>query len=153
MTFHIVRMNEKIEKIALNYQLDIDEIKEANQYIRDWNHLIPGTKLRLPEISASLNEEIDQDEPFIEEYYPKLNENNYYIEEKVAEKGEPIVDSEQPLKQINESVPPTKNQMVKQEMIIPNYPNYYLHPNYYYPYPYMMYQTRNLRKPIKRKKC
>ena len=56
MTFHIVRMNEKIEKIALNYQLDIDEIKSNNKYIKDWNHLIPGTKLRLPEISNVLNE-------------------------------------------------------------------------------------------------
>ena len=76
MTFHIVRMDEKIEKIALNYQLDIEEIKEYNKYIKDWNHLIPGTKLRLPEISNVLNEELDNYEPFIEEYYPKLS-NNY----------------------------------------------------------------------------
>ena len=33
MTFHIVRMNEKIEKIALNYQLDVDEIKSVNYKI------------------------------------------------------------------------------------------------------------------------
>ena len=75
MTFHIVRMNEKIDKIALNYQLDVDEIKAVNSYIKDWNHLIPGTKLRLPEISNMLNEEIDNYEPFIEEYYPKLSIN------------------------------------------------------------------------------
>ena len=41
MTFHIVRMDEKLEKIALNYQLDIEEIKANNKYIKDWNHLIP----------------------------------------------------------------------------------------------------------------
>ena len=75
MTFHIVRMDEKIERIALNYQLDIDEIKAHNKYIKDWDHLIPGTKLRLPEISIALNEELDNYEPFIEEYYPKLSKN------------------------------------------------------------------------------
>ena len=75
MTFHIVRMDEKIEKIALSYQLDIDEIKANNKYIKDWNHLIPGTKLRLPEISNVLNDELDNYEPFIEEYYPKLSSN------------------------------------------------------------------------------
>ena len=36
MTFHIVRMDEKIEKIALNYQLEVEEIKNVNKYIRDF---------------------------------------------------------------------------------------------------------------------
>ena len=48
-------MDEKIEKIALNYQLEVEEIKNVNKYIRDWDHLIPGTKLKLPEISIASN--------------------------------------------------------------------------------------------------
>lgn len=160
MTFHIVRMNEKIEKIALNYQLDIEEIKEVNKYIKDWNHLIPGTKLRLPEISTSLNEEIDQDEPFIEEYYPKLNEHDYqHFEEEIVNVSNNnlghdttnIVDEKQNVNHNEENIAPLKHPKVKQEMVLPNYPNFYPYPNYYYQYPYLTYQNRNLRKPTKRK--
>ena len=115
MTFHIVRMNEKIDKIALNYQLDVDEIKAVNSYIKDWNHLIPGTKLRLPEISNMLNEEIDNYEPFIEEYYPKLSINcNNIIDEKMNS-NEYI---NNPIEQI------TKNEIngkkVNQTLVLPN---------------------------------
>ena len=77
MTYHIVRMGETIDKIVAIYQVDLDEIKSINKYVRNWEHLIPGTKLRLPEIPESLNVELDNDEPFIEEYYPKIDINNY----------------------------------------------------------------------------
>ena len=43
---HIVRVNEKIERIANLYNLTVDEIKKINTHIRDWNNLLPGTKLR-----------------------------------------------------------------------------------------------------------
>lgn len=134
MTFHIVRMDEKIEKIALSYQLDIDEIKANNKYIKDWNHLIPGTKLRLPEISNVLNDELDNYEPFIEEYYPKLSSNyNPNIKEIVndAPVQEAIVTS-------NETKP------FKQTLVLPkNNPEQY--PNYYFPYPYFPYY-QNIRR-------
>ena len=63
----------------------VDEIKKINTHIRDWNNLLPGTKLRLPEISDMLNDEIDNVEPFIEEYYPR-------IEKDIYNKEEPIID-------------------------------------------------------------
>lgn len=73
MNSHIVRVNEKIEKIALLYNLTVEEIINCNHHIKDWNHLIPGTKLRLPEIPEIVRNELDNTEPFIEEYYPQID--------------------------------------------------------------------------------
>lgn len=140
MTFHIVRMDEKIEKIALNYQLDIEEIKAYNKYIKDWNHLIPGTKLRLPEISNTLNEELDNYEPFIEEYYPKLS-NNY------SNNVGPSDEVEMVSNVVNESNDDEgkKTKQVEQTLVLPKSNTYYPYQNYYFGYPYnsYYYQTRN----------
>ncbi len=139
MTFHIVRMNEKIEKIALNYQLDIDEIKSNNKYIKDWNHLIPGTKLRLPEISNVLNEELDNYEPFIEEYYPKLSNNYNMVEEN---ENTEMVDNVK--KESNISNDNINTKQVSQSLVLPQSSSYYQYPNYYYNYPYHpYYNNRN----------
>ena len=127
MTFHIVRMDEKLEKIALNYQLDVEEIKANNKYIKDWNHLIPGTKLRLPEISNVLNDELDNYEPFIEEYYPKLSNNyNYDAEEHVN----PIID-ETVQKVSAEEKGQTQKLVLPQNTGYPQYSYYYQYPYYY----------------------
>lgn len=140
MTFHIVRMDEKIEKIALNYQLDIEEIKTYNKYIKDWNHLIPGTKLRLPEISNTLNEELDNYEPFIEEYYPKLS-NNYANFENDNDNIEMVSDV------IEENdIPKEKDtKKINQTLVLPKSNTYYPYQNYYFNYPYnrYYYDTRN----------
>ena len=142
MTFHIVRMDEKIEKIALSYQLDIDEIKSYNKYIKDWNHLIPGTKLRLPEISNVLNEELDNYEPFIEEYYPKLsnNYNNFVQKDENVE----MVYNEVKLNSTNEIIN-EPNKVITQSLVLPKNNAYYPYQNFYFNYPYnpYYYQTRN----------
>ena len=84
MNTHIVRVNEKIEKIASLYHLNIEEIIKMNKHIQDWDHLIPGTKIRLPEISEMVQIELDNTEPFIEEYYPKIDVDT--IKDNVQEK-------------------------------------------------------------------
>ena len=70
-------VHEKIEKIASIYNLSTEEIIKINHHIKDWNNLIPGTKLRLPEIPEIVQTELDNTEPFIEEYYPKLEATDY----------------------------------------------------------------------------
>ena len=139
MTFHIVRMDEKIERIALNYQLDIDEIKAHNKYIKDWDHLIPGTKLKLPEISIALNEELDNYEPFIEEYYPKLS-NNY---ENLNDVNVDMVSINNVIKNNNQK----NNKVINQSLVLPKNNTYYPYSNYYFGYPYTSYyysqQNRN----------
>lgn len=132
MTFHIVRMDEKIEKIALNYQLDIDEIKAYNKYVKDWSHLIPGTKLRLPEISNVLNEELDNYEPFIEEYYPKLSFNYADNLEDVEVVNKEVL--EPMTNEIKEN-----SKVVNQTLVLPHNNVYYPHQIYYYQYPYQQY--------------
>lgn len=129
MTFHIVRMNEKIEKIALNYQVELEEIKELNRFIKDWNHLIPGTKLRLPEISTALNEELDNEEPFIEEYYPTLLFKEYDQVEVENVKQEEIktdVIKEETTKKTQELVLPNNQYNANGNL------QFYYNPYYYY---------------------
>lgn len=146
MTYHIVRMGETIDKIVAIYQVDLDEIKSINKYVRNWEHLIPGTKLRLPEIPESLNVELDNDEPFIEEYYPKIDINNY---EHFSKNSQNITQElkEEVNKKENEENQETKEQkVIKQEMVIPEeeltppfYNNYNYYPPYYYNFnPYRM---------------
>ena len=144
MTFHIVRMDEKIDKIALNYQLEVDEIKNINKYIRDWDHLIPGTKLKLPEISIALNQELDAYEPFIEEYYPKLSQNYNGFNQEIIN-----IDS---VNVNNQNLQENINNTIKQELILPKNSTYYPYQNYYLGYPYSNYyyqvNNRNKRKRV-----
>lgn len=120
MNNHIVRVNEKIERIAQIYNLTVEEIKKINTHIRDWNNLIPGTKIRLPEISEEINSEIDNVEPFIEEYYPRIKEE---LNEKVdIIYEEPIVNN--------------KPQNISKKK---TYPPYMYNYQYYNNYPYNQY--------------
>ena len=73
MRFHIVKTTDTLDRIAKMYNLSIIEVKANNTHISDWKHLIPGTKIRLPTIPEYLSDELDNTEPFIEDYYPKLN--------------------------------------------------------------------------------
>lgn len=128
MNYHIVRTNESIEDIALIYNLDIDEIKETNKHIRVWENLTPGLKIRLPEISESLAIELDDVEPFIEDYYPKLSP--LIKEEEKVEKEEviPVVKEQ--------NIEIQKNQQPK---------NFYYYPYYYNPY-FQYYRYYNKRR-------
>ena len=114
MNFHIVRTNETIKDISLIYNVDVDEIKENNKHIRIWENLTPGLKIRLPEISESLAIEIDDVEPFIEDYYPKLSP--LYKEQKISEDIVPISNEKKELVYYNNKPKP-----------------------YYYPYQYNPY--------------
>lgn len=72
MKFHIVGNNESIQDILNSYELTLDELKNENKHIRVWNYLIPGTKLKIPVLTEAMNEELNEMEPFIEDYYPKI---------------------------------------------------------------------------------
>ena len=120
MHIHIIKPGETIETIVKKYNVTVNEIKEVNTHFRSWEHLAPGAKLRIPELSEYLKDEIDEIDPFIEDYYPKLN-----MEEIIKDKNQPIKEEIKPV--INEKI--TKSNK-------PN--NYYYYPYYgyynYYPY-------------------
>lgn len=73
MKFHIVRNGETLSQIAFAYNLEEEELKKENKHIRVWDRLIPGTKLKIPVIPEAVDQDITQMEPFVEDYYPKLN--------------------------------------------------------------------------------
>lgn len=123
MNFHIVRTNETLKDIGLIYNIDEDEIKEANKHIRIWDNLSPGLKIKLPEIPDSLSLELDDVEPFIEDYYPKLD---ILLKDKIFKKEENIIKE-----------PP---KVESKNMIKPiQYQPYYYYPPYGYNYPYRGY--------------
>lgn len=149
MNYHIVRMNETVDKIALTYNLSVSEIKNLNQHIRDWDQLIAGTKINLPAIPEVLKDELNDVEPFIEEYYPKIiNKDSYFTN------GENVTKTDVKKEEINpkhdESVV-SSHPEVKQTttMKAVNYPKSSIYYNGYYPpyspyYPY--YPPYNLRR-------
>ncbi|MCM1259776.1 MAG: LysM peptidoglycan-binding domain-containing protein [Prevotella sp.] len=152
MNTHIVRVNEKIERIALIYNLTIDEIIKINHHIQDWEHLIPGTKIRLPEIPEIVQTELDNTEPFIEEYYPKIDIESLQTKIKqesfvnVSQKTESATmdkkeEKTSPLEEVEEM--PKK---AKPKVIYPAYPPYYM--NGYYPpyYPNGYYRSTRKKK-------
>lgn len=143
MKFHIVGTNETIQEILDAYDITIDELKKENKHIRVWNNLIPGTKIKIPVITESMNEDINSTEPFIEDYYPKIRIDNEEYEtlnvEKKEEPMEPIkeeiiqeVNNEEPIKEFEE-----KQEIVQKQEVFKERPN---SNRYYIPYPrYQMY--------------
>ncbi len=152
MNTHIVRVNEKIERIALIYNLTVDEIIKINHHIQDWDHLIPGTKIRLPEIPEIVQTELDNTEPFIEEYYPKIDIES--LQTKI--KQESVVNASQSMDnvtmdKIEEKVSTLEEtteapKKPKPKVIYPTYPPYYM--NGYYPpyYPNGYYRSTRKKK-------
>ena len=130
MNYHIVRANETIDKIADSYNLLKEEIIEINTHISNWDHLIPGTRLKLPEIPETLKDELDAVEPFIEDYYPKIDiskfQNNNIPNEDVIEAANfKTEDSNN-----NESIPKISKDKPKMTPYGYYYPYYpYIYPN------------------------
>lgn len=117
MIYHIIKPGDTIELIAKKYRLTIDEIISINPHFRSWEHLAPGAKLRLPEVSEVVKEELDSIEPFIEDYYPKVN-----IDEILNNVKNETLEQENLI----------KNDVQKPKKAINKYNAYYYYP--YYPY-------------------
>lgn len=130
MNYHIVRNGETIEKIAIIYNLDITEIKEVNPHIRSFENLVPGLKLRLPEIPESVAVEINDVEPFIEDYYPTLK--NYEEADFTVEKSEELTEEPKPTIQTENKKQAQTN--INYSKPKPAYYNPYIYPYFYYPY-------------------
>lgn len=173
MKFHIVRNDETLEDILYLYNLSKDELIEQNKHIRVWSKLIPGTKLRIPPIPESIQQEVTDMEPFVEDYYPKLNpeqlnshstampdsqedvdiistEDNEETSETMAEKKitKSVTSTDEELKSKQEAVKKEVMEKLKQlnmvrEAGLPAGGYYYPRYQPYYTYPYH-YQKRSI---------
>lgn len=142
MNYHIVRVNEKIEKIASIYSLNISEIIDINHHIKDWSSLVPGTKLRLPEIPEIVEEELNNTEPFIEEYYPKIDPVSFIKKEEIIQKENYIPDTSLIVEQ--KEIKKEENQSTKKPTYNPYYNPYYYYG--YYPNYYNQYRSKKRKK-------
>lgn len=134
MNYHIIRSGESLEKIAYGYNVDIEEITRINKHISNWQKLVPGTKIKLPEISNQLAMELDEVEPFIEDYYPKIElpiKEELNVQEEVIEETSNI----EKIPQISDkdNVEKKMNKNKKQQA------SYFPYYNYPYPYGYNNY--------------
>ena len=106
--------------------------------------LIPGTKLKLPAIPEQIRVELDDSEPFIEDYYPKIA-----VEELTAvgianssEETKEVSPKEEETPRVTKTVAPKLKTTTAPKPVNsqqrPPYPYYY----YYNPYyPYYAYQN------------
>lgn len=153
MNYHIVRTNDKLETILNLYNLNVNELTDLNKHISNWNNLIPGTRIKLPIISESLTEELNDIEPFIEDYYPKIdlkrfesfdnNENKVTLEEVEKNQGENIeekveINSEEIIYNKEEKDEDTSKSINKKS----NFTNTIKLPYNYYYDPYNYYRKR-----------
>lgn len=149
MNYHIVRTNERVTDIADAYSLSAEEIKSINHHIRSWEKLIPGTKLKLPAISEQIRIELDDNEPFIEDYYPKIAVDELKatgINPSISSTTEelPIEKETQEAKEVPAAKPKTPAVKSATPYPRPLYPYYpYYNPYYpYYVYPNYQYGQR-----------
>lgn len=138
----------------MSYELDPEEITKINKHISNWERLVPGTKIKLPGISNQLSEEINEVEPFIEDYYPKVEipikeeTNLNHQEEFVFEDN--TIESTNQTKEDNYVSPSIKYDSKKKKNIMPynSYYPYYMYPN---PYMYNSYYNRGYHIPPKKR--
>lgn len=132
MNYHIVRMNETIDKIALTYNLTVDEIKDINKQIRNWDNLTPGLKLNLPAIPEVVKDDLNDIEPFIEDYYPRYDGN---IDDSLYEEKEEYKKTEKPVESVASY---STNTTQVEKVSIPKHLKMPIYYNGYYP-PYLVY--------------
>ena len=154
MKFHIVSSRENINKIAFLYNVEVEEIQKENRHIRNWDNLIPGTKLKIPVLSENLINEFNDFEPFIEDYYPKYDLNEKIEEEIYTKVDEDMIEEvsndeyissnneKEEIKEENKSIEKKENeikdinQYQRRYCMIPPYP--YVNPIVYPPLIYII---------------
>lgn len=95
MIEHIVRMNERVDSILDTYQITLEELKDNNLHITDFNNLKCGMKLLVPYLSKNVEQVLESTGGFVQKYYPKVSEvveekNSEVVEEKKKEVVEEV---------------------------------------------------------------
>lgn len=80
MIIHIVKPRERINDVLNYYSITFDDLKSNNMHITDFMNLIPGTRLKIPNISGEVAQVLNETEPLVSDYYtdkfeePDINE-------------------------------------------------------------------------------
>ncbi|MDE7100928.1 MAG: LysM peptidoglycan-binding domain-containing protein [Anaeroplasmataceae bacterium] len=72
MLEHIVKNGETIEEILNMYHIELNELKNSNLHLTDFSNLASGMKIRIPLITAEVEQILDNTESFVQRYYPKM---------------------------------------------------------------------------------
>ncbi|ERJ12759.1 LysM peptidoglycan-binding domain-containing protein [Haloplasma contractile] len=81
MKIHIVQVNDTIDRIAKKYDVDVEDIKKHNRQINNFKSIAPGMKLKIPVLTQTVEEELIDNSPSVESYYPSLDDINAYEEQ------------------------------------------------------------------------
>ena len=95
MIIHIVKPGESIIKIMDCYQITKEDIINENLHITDFKHLKPGTKLRIPVINSNIIDILEETEPFVEDYYTKVELKEAENNEEIIEKNIDMIDEKE----------------------------------------------------------
>lgn len=74
MLEHIVKNGETIHDIMNLYHIELEEIKSFNLHITDLYNLVSGMKIRIPLLHNEVEQILANTEPFVQKYYPKVND-------------------------------------------------------------------------------
>lgn len=106
MIIHIIRQGENVLKIIDHYGLTKSELVSENRHITDWQHLKPGTKIKIPVVNNNTIEILEETEPFIEEYYPKIDEEAEVIKEQAIKEHQIYKEQEEVKPIFSEEIKP-----------------------------------------------
>lgn len=92
MLEHIVKNRETLEDILNMYHLGVEELKNANLHITDFNHLASGMKIKIPLLTEEVEQVLESTESFVKRYYPKMEEIEKVVLEKPVEETPKVVE-------------------------------------------------------------
>ncbi len=145
MFFHIVQLGETIEDISKSYEVGIKEISKYNEHVSNIKKVAPGMKLRIPKAVVENVSEIEEITPFVEDYYPTINEINEDSEEKYVvnsvDEGLTVNDSPKPDEILQNGEVIKEVDVSNETAIYPNYASQHFMPNYMFTNP-MYYGTQ-----------
>lgn len=125
MIIHIVKENETLTQIMDDYKISKNDIVSNNRHITDFKKLKAGTKLKIPLLNEEVIENLEESEPFIEEYYNHKIDDN--ADKEIIKEEKENNEQKEKIKETREELNTNNNLNLNKN----SYQNYY---DYYYNY-------------------
>lgn len=108
LIIHIVRPHENLAQIAASYHILETDIISNNLHVTDFNRLVAGTKLKIPFLSTTVTDTLEETESFIRDYYPTFDGKLKSLEEDELPKVEPK-------KKDDDLIPPLEKESIEEK--------------------------------------